>query len=131
MVEQRAVAFRRGLQLLQEVGEQRHVERVDLGHLRDLLRIVAVVRERMVRIGHADLGIGARAGFARQLEGDDAGDVALQRQHLQVEHQPGVVGVGGRHAHRAVEVGQARVGGLRPRPSECGAPLRERYPDTG
>ena len=56
--------------------------------------IVAVVRERMVRIGHADLGVGAVAGLARELEGDDPRDVALQRQHLQVEHQPRVVGVG-------------------------------------
>ena len=60
----------------------------------------------MVRIGNADLGIGARAGFARQLERDHAGDVALQRQHLQVEHQPRVVGVSGRHAHRAIEIRQ-------------------------
>ena len=70
-----------------------------------------MVRERVVRIGHADLGVGAVARLARELERDDAGDVALQRQHLQVEHQPGVVGVGGRHAGRAVEIRQRVVGG--------------------
>ena len=68
-----------------------------------------MVRERVVRIGHADLGVGAVAGLARELERDDAGDVALQRQHLQVEHQPRVVGVGGRHAHRAIEIRQRIV----------------------
>ena len=64
----------------------------------------------MVRIGHADLGIGALAGFARELERDDAGDVALERQHLQIEHQPRVVGVGGRHADRPIEIRQVGFG---------------------
>ena len=32
-----------------------------------------------------------------------------RRQHLEVEHQPGVVGVGGRHAHGPVEVRQGIV----------------------
>ena len=109
MVEQRAVAFRRGLQLLQELREQRDVELIDLGHLGDLLRIVAVMRQRMMRIGNADLRIGAVAGFARQLKRDDARDVALQRQQLQVEHQSGVVGVGRRHADGPIEIGQRIV----------------------
>ena len=87
------------------------VEAIDQGHLRDLRGVVAVVGERVMRVGNADLGIGAVAGFARQLEGDDAGDIALEGQHLQVEHEPGVVGVGGRHARGAVEVGQRVVGG--------------------
>ena len=82
------------------------MELIDLGHLGDLVRIVAVVRERVMRIGDADLRIRAVAGFARQLKRDDARDVALQRQQLQVEHQPGVVGVGGRHAERPIEIGQ-------------------------
>ncbi len=96
MIEQRAVAFRRRLELGEELGEQRDVELVDLRHPGDLRRVVAVVRQRVVRVGHADLGIGAVAGLAGELEGDDAGDVALEGQHLQVEHQPGVVGVGRR-----------------------------------
>ena len=57
------------------------------------VRIAAVVRQRMVRFGHADLGVRAVARLARQLERDHARDVALQRQHLQIEHQPRVVGV--------------------------------------
>ena len=95
--------------LREELGEQRHVELIDLRHARDLVRIVAVMRQRMMRIGHADFGIGAVAGFARELERDDARDVALQRQHLQIEHQPGVVGVGGRHAHRPIQIRQRIV----------------------
>src|SRR5262249_34697526 len=77
VVEQRAAAVRRRLQLLEVVGGQRDVEGVDLRHPRDLLRIVAVVRQRVMRVGDANLRIGARAGFARELEGDDAGHVAL------------------------------------------------------
>ena len=71
---------------------------------------------RMVRIGDADLGIGAVAQLARELERHDAGDVALERQHLQVEHQPRVVGERVGHAHRAVEVGEQVVAGRRLRP---------------
>jgi len=36
----------------------------------------------MVRIGHAYLGVGAIARFARELERNDPRDVTLQRQHL-------------------------------------------------
>ena len=64
VVEQRAVAIRRGFQLVQEIRELLHVEAVDLRHLLDPLRVVAVVRQRMVRFGHADLAIRARAAFA-------------------------------------------------------------------
>ena len=87
VIEQRAVAVGRGLQLLEVIGEQRHVIGVDLRQLLQLLRIVAVMRRRVVRLGHADLRIGARADFARHLERDDARHVGLQREHLQVEHQ--------------------------------------------
>ena len=58
-----------------------------------LARVVAVVRQRVVRVGDADLGVGPRAGLACELKGDDASDVALEREHLKIEHQPGVVGV--------------------------------------
>ena len=43
MVEQGAVPFRRGLQFPEELGEQRHMELIDLRHARDLFRIVAVM----------------------------------------------------------------------------------------
>ena len=54
VIEQRAVAVRRGLQLLEEVGEQLRVIGVDPGLLRDQLRVVAVMRHGVVLLGHAD-----------------------------------------------------------------------------
>jgi len=35
----------------------------------------------------ADFGIGAVAGLAGELEGDDAGDVALESKDLKIEHE--------------------------------------------
>src|ERR1017187_10389880 len=58
MVQERAISLGRCLQLREELGKQRHVELVDLGHPRDLLGVVPVVRERVVRVGDSDLGIG-------------------------------------------------------------------------
>ena len=63
------------------------MERVDLRQLRQLLGIALVVRDRMMRVGHADLRIGAAAELAAHHERDDARQVALVREHLQVEHQ--------------------------------------------
>ena len=112
VVQQVAIALRHRRQLLQEVVEQRDVELVDLRQLRHLLGVVAVVRRRVVRIRHPDLGIGPVARLAGELEGDDPGHVGLERQHLEIEHQPGVVGIGCRHADRPVDVGQRAVVGL-------------------
>jgi len=66
----------------------------------------------VVRLRNADLGIGSRAGFASQLKGDHPGDIALQRQHLQIEHQPRVVRVRGRYANRAIQIRHAGIGRL-------------------
>ena len=82
VVQKRAVPFGRRLELGEEFGEERHVEPVDLGHLGDFGGVVPVVGERVVRVGYADLRIGSRTGFAGELERDDAGDVAVERQHL-------------------------------------------------
>ena len=57
-----------------------------------------MVRKGMMRIGHADFRIGSVAGFARELKSNHAGDVALQSQNLQIEHQAGVVCIGGGHS---------------------------------
>ena len=67
----------------------------------------------MVGIRHADLGIRPVARLAGKLESDDAGHIGLERQHLEIEHQPGVIGIGRRHADRPVHVGQRTVVGLR------------------
>ena len=67
------------------------------------------MRDRMMRLGHADVRIGPRARLARHLERDDARHVGLQRQHLQIEHQPDVVFPHRRDAGRPIEIGQRRA----------------------
>ena len=64
-----------------------HVEEVDLGDLRDHLRLVLVVREVVVALGDADLGKGAVAAFVREQEGRDAGRVGLESEQHHVVHQ--------------------------------------------
>ena len=104
MVEQRAVAIRRGLELFEQVGEQRNVILVDLGELVDHVLIAAMVRERVMRLGHADFVVASGAALASQLERNHPRHVGLQRQHLQIKHQPGMLGVGDRHSQRSVHV---------------------------
>src|SRR5713101_2918651 len=84
VVEQGAVAVGSGLQLLEKPREQRHVERIDLGNLRELFRIVAVMTGGVVRVWDADFRIRAVTELARQLERDDPCDVGSKRQDLQV-----------------------------------------------
>ena len=63
-----------------------------------------------MRVGDADLRIGAPADLARQHEGADARQVGLVGQRQQVHHQLGVLGVIGRHADRLLDHRQlARV----------------------
>ena len=109
MVEQRAVAVRRRGQLLQERREERRVVGVDLRQLGQRLRHVAVVRERVVRVGHPDLAVGAAAQLVPRHERADAGAVRLPGQKLQVVHQPGVLGQRRRDAARALQQRQLPV----------------------
>ena len=106
VIEERAFAVGRGFQALQIVGEERDVEGVDFRHAGDFFGVIAVVGQRVMRIGDAGLGgVGAVAGLAGELEGDDARDVALEGEDLEVEHELRVIGVGGGDAEGAVEVG--------------------------
>ena len=57
----------------------------------------------MVRVGHADLRIGARAHLAAEHERAHARQVGLEGQHLQVEHQLGVLLERGRDAGRPLD----------------------------
>ena len=66
----------------------------------------------MMRIGHADFRIGAIARLTRQLERDDASDVTLQRQHLQIEHQSRVIGVSGGNTDWPVKIRQRIASGI-------------------
>src|SRR6185369_14564815 len=82
---------------------------VDLCDLRYLHRIVAVMADGMVRVRDADVGIGAIALLARELERDDARDVRLKGQNLQVKHELGVVGERRGNAYRPLEIGSLVV----------------------
>jgi len=77
--------------------------RVDLRELLDHLRLVAMVRRRMMRLGNADFRIRSTADLPGHHERDDARQIAAVREQLQVEHQSGVIGVGGGHTGGLVE----------------------------
>ncbi len=83
VIEQRAVAVRRVAHLFHEPREERHVVRVDLRVLLDVVRVVLVMRDRMVPFGHADGWIGAPARLAGQLHARNTRDVGLIGQHQQ------------------------------------------------
>ena len=70
---------------------------VHLGEARDLVRLVLMMRQAVVRLVHAHLRIRTVVQIARHHEGEDAGDVRLKRQRHQVEHQAdmGLVHLGG------------------------------------
>ena len=59
VVEQVAVAVLGGLQLLEELGELDDLIGADLRVLRQLLGVVAVVRDAVVRLGNADVRVAA------------------------------------------------------------------------
>src|ERR1700716_2345075 len=65
-----------------------------------------------MRFGNSNLRIGPNALFASQLERYDASDVSLESEHLQIEHQLGVVCIGGWDADRAIQIRQVRLGGV-------------------
>ena len=87
VVEQRAIAVGRRLQLLQEVRQRRRVMRVDLGQQRDLLRRIPMMRQPMMPFGDADFRIRAATQLLRQHEGADPRQIGLVGEHLQVQHQ--------------------------------------------
>src|SRR5262245_46432531 len=82
------------------------MERVDLRNFGDLLRVVAVMARRMVRIRYADLRIRTIVVLTRKLEADHTRDIPLKGQNLQVVHELGMVGERGRNSHGPVEVGR-------------------------
>ena len=110
VIEERAIAVGRRLQALEVVREHLHVVRVDLRHLLDLLHLAGVVRNRVMRVGHADLRVSHAAVLAPDHERNHAREIALIRQHLQVEHQLHVRFPVGGNAGRMVDEGQLLVG---------------------
>ena len=63
-----------------------------------------MVGQWVVRLGNTDLVVAARASFPSQLESSHSSDIGLERQHLQVKHQPGMVPVSSRYTNRPLEV---------------------------
>ena len=91
MIQQRAVAVRRRLQLVQQIGERLHVQFVDLDDLGDLFLIVLMVGDRVVPVRDADGAVAAVAAFTRHHETDYAGHVRLESDDDQVAHYLGVL----------------------------------------
>src|SRR5215467_2751526 len=83
--------------------------RIDLCYLRNLYGIVAVMTGWMVRLRDAELRIGTIALLARELERDDARDVRLKGENLEVEHELRVVGERRGNAYRPLEIGRLVV----------------------
>ena len=110
LVQQRGVAVRGLPQPVEVVSEKLSVIAADLGQLGQAFGLVLVVRQRVVRVGHPDLGIGLGGELGRHQEGDDAGHVGLVRQQLKVEHHLDVLAERGRRARRrTLDGGQLAV----------------------
>src|SRR5438876_8570515 len=82
---------------------------IDLCDLRYFYRIVAVMTGWMMRVRDADLRIGTIALLARELECDDARDIRLKGENLQVEHELRVVGERRGNTYRPLEIGRLVV----------------------
>src|SRR5678815_895180 len=91
VVEQRAIAVGSVAQLLQIIREEFQMVLLNLGALLHLDRIVLMMRQRMMRLRNADLWVRPRALLAPVHECDDAGDVRLIREKLQVVEKTGVL----------------------------------------
>ena len=90
MVQQGAIAVGRRLELLHVIGEQLGLQRFDLDHLLDLRAVAGVMRQGVMRVGNPDLGEGSICLLTAHHEGNDAGDIGLEGQNLQVTHQLGM-----------------------------------------
>src|SRR5688572_6205036 len=82
------------------------MERINLRYLRHLLRIAPVMTGWMVWIRDADLRIRTVALLTRELECDDARNIRLKRQNLQVEHELRMVSERLGNPYRPIQVGR-------------------------
>ena len=69
-----------------------------------------MVRQPVMALVDADLGIGAEIQLAPEHEGDDAREIAAERQPLQLEHQLHVLVEAPGNAGRPVETGERLIG---------------------
>src|SRR4029453_14304535 len=95
-----------GTELLEVRREQRDVMGLYLRAFLELLGIVLMVRQLMMRIRDAELRVGPRALLASVHERDYARQVALIREHLQVVEQLHVLVERVRNAYGTIDVGQ-------------------------
>jgi hypothetical protein len=86
VIEQRAVAVGRRLQLVEEVGQHLHVIAVDDREAIHLRARVGVMRRDVEALAHAALRIYGQARVARVHHRRDARDFRAERQRLQVVH---------------------------------------------
>ena len=102
VVEHRPVGFLCLRQPFDKLRKHEGVVRLNLHQLVLLLRVVAVMRQRMESFGDPQIGIGPHARFVIHRERDHAGDVGLERERHQIEHQLEVLGDVGRRADGSV-----------------------------
>ena len=100
LVQKTGLAVHRGLQLLEEVRQQRDVVLVDLAKLPDALLRRAVMRRVVEPAIDAALRIDAAGTVAADLEREHARRVRREREHLEIEHQLDVFVERIRHARR-------------------------------
>ena len=112
VVQQGAVAIGRLPEPLEKIGEQRNLIRIDLRQLGQLDRVIHVMRHRMMWLGNSDLRIGPGTGLSGQLERDHSGQVSLQGEHLQIEHQLDVLFPRLGYARRPIELGERGLSGV-------------------
>ena len=102
VIQHRAVAFLRLDSFLMKSANISRVVLLNLHQLVHLLRIVPVMRQRMERLGDAQVRVGAHARFVIHRERDDARDVRLEREGHEVEHQFEMLGDVIRRADRRI-----------------------------
>ena len=90
--------------------EELGVVPVDLRHVRNELGLVLMVRQRMMRLGHANLRIRPRALLLADHERNHAREIALIREQLQVEHQRQVIFENRRCSLRLIHFRQLEIG---------------------
>ena len=96
-----------------EVAEQRKMVRVDLRVLGDsCVGDAAVMRDDVVRLGHADLRVADAARFDALHEGGHASDVGSPRERDEVVHHANVLFVSARDAGGRIGSLADRIGSL-------------------
>ncbi len=112
VIQQVAIAVRRGPQPVQVVREHLDMMRVDLGELFDLLPVSLMMRDSVMRIGNADRTIRPVAAFPADHDRDHAREVRLERDHLKIEHQLRMILERARNTHGPLHHRQFQRGAL-------------------